>query len=213
MEWLLNHVTSEWQQLKAAPFAFMWLFFLGCFIGIVFAGTLYRSQITLKDAQLADKDAHLARYKVALGIETASQGVLIGLSNEEMRAKAINTAAKLRAFDVASRNVYNDTMKGVSDPHDQAERRQQIEQMRSDEFDRSLKADAINVDTELRRRLGPKALASIVGLPTTFYATANKDAPVGMVTLVASAASGWSSAFVGTLADGIERMAQVLPAK
>ena len=81
----------------------------------------------------------------------------------------------------------------------------------SDEFDRKLKADSNLVDNELRRRLGPQAVASIVGVPPSVFSASDKAA-VSIIGMMPSG-MGMSAGFAGTLADSIEQMARLLPAK
>ena len=159
----------------------------------------------------SDKDGLLARYRVALGIDKPSQGSLIELTNEEMRAKAMSTAAALREFTVSLRNQTDSAVAGAKDDKDKAERSFRILKEMSDEFDRKLKADSNLVDNELRRRLGPQAVASIVGVPPSVFSASDKAAfsIIGMM----PSGMGMSAGFAGTLADSIEQMARLLPAK
>lgn len=46
------------------------------------------------ETEASAKDGEVHRYKVALGLEAASKGNLIELTNDELRIKSINTAAR-----------------------------------------------------------------------------------------------------------------------
>jgi hypothetical protein len=201
---LLQILRDERDVIAGAPFLSSVLVGLGFVIGYAVAVWYFKGR-------LIEKEGLLARYRVALGLDPRSRGVLIELTNEEMRAKAMTTAAGLRAFEVGMRNELESAARGARNEQDKADRTRHILRDSSDEFDRKLKADAVNVDTELRRRLGPQALASIGGLPPTFYTT-SEGAPVGIHSLIPSG-SGMSAGFAGVLADGIEQMACLLPSK
>lgn len=153
------------------------------------------------------------QVQVALGVEKASSGALIELTNTEMKAKASTTSARLRnlyqSLERQSRQIQALKNSGAIDEKAAAERSFAITREVSEEFDRTLRADAINVDNELRRRLGPQAVASIVGLPRSFF-SASDGAPIGVLGLLPSG-TGMSAGFLGVLADGIDQMAQLLP--
>jgi hypothetical protein len=151
---ILQYLEREWSRVKDAPVVFVVLTLLGISTGWYLASFYYQGR-------LAEKDGLLARYRVALGIDKPSQGNLIELTNEEMRAKAMSTAAALREFTVSLRNQTNSAVVGAKDDKDKAERSFRVLKEMSDEFDRKLKADSNLVDNELRRRLGPKAVASL----------------------------------------------------
>ena len=75
----------------------------------------------------------------------------------------------------------------------------------SDDFDRRLRGEAVNLDNELRRRLGPSAAASIVGVPPSFY-SASDGAAIGVHSLVTTGGTRMSINFACVFADGIEQM-------
>jgi len=201
---LLHYIQREWAHVKDAPLVFVVLLILGTTTGWYIASVYYQGRI-------ADKDGLLARYRVALGIDRPSQGSLIELTNKEMRAKAMSTAAALREFTVSLRNQTDSAVAGAKDDKDKAERSFRILKAMSDEFDRKLKADSNLVDNELRRRLGPEAVASIVGVPPSVFSASDKAA-VSIIGMMPSG-MGMSAGFAGTLADSIEQMARLLPAK
>jgi hypothetical protein len=202
MDWLLGQLRAESELMLKAPFAFAVFVVFGFFLGYVVATWYY-------SGRMADQDGQLARYRVALGLDNRSDGALITLTNEELRAKAMATVEALRAFNIALRNETESATRGAKDDKDRGERSMRVLKNKSDDFDRTLKADAVNIDTELRRRLGPKAVASIVGVPPSFF-SASDGAPIGVTSLLPSG-SGMSAGFAGVLADGIEQMARVLP--
>jgi hypothetical protein len=166
-------------------------------------------------ASLQDRDNTIHRLKVALGIDKASDGALIELSNAELKARAASITAKIRALMAEM----DDRMKAIDSAHGSApidqkqinEAKMSVDNDIGAEFERGLRADTINVDTELRRRLGPKALASVVGISPTLY-TAGDHAAVGLMGVMTSAGPGWVAAgLMPVLATGIDQMAAQLP--
>ena len=111
---LLHYIQREWARFKDAPLVFVALLILGITAGWSLASLYYQGRI-------ADKDGLLARYRVALGIDKPSQGSLIELTNEEMRAKAMSTAAALRELTVSLRNQTDSAVAGAKDDKDKAE--------------------------------------------------------------------------------------------
>jgi hypothetical protein len=204
MEWLLKYLKDEADQIMRAPLAFVVFVLFGFILGYVVATWYYEKRLT-------EQEGTIGRYRVALGLDKPSAGNLIDLSNSELKKMAENMAGRLRAFDVGTRNATQSAVAGSKDEKDKGERTMRVLRDRSDEFDRTMRSDAILLDTELRRRLGPQALASIVGLPPTFY-SASDNAPVGIMSLLSSN-TGMSAGFVAVLADGLDQMAKLLPDK
>jgi len=201
---LIAFVQQQWTQLMTAPAAFILLLVIGVGAGFSAGGWYYRDRID-------EKNGLISRYRVALGLDKSNEGNLIELNNEEMRAKAMTTASALREFAVSLRNQTESAVAGAKDDKDKATRSFRILKEMSDEFDRKLKADSNLVDNELRRRLGPKAVASIVGVPPSVFSASDRAA-VSIVGMMPSG-TGMSAGFAGTLADSIEQMARLLPAK
>lgn len=204
MDWLFDQLRQETGLILKSPISFAVFVAFGVVCGYAIATWYYTGRLT-------EHEGLIARYRVALGIDASSQGNLIELTNEEMRAKAMTTASALREFAIGVRNETNSALVGAKDEKDKAERSFRILRDKSDEFDRKMKADTINVDTELRRRLGPKAVASIVGVTPSLF-SASDGAPVNPIGIFPSG-MGMSAGFAGTLADGIEQMARLLPVK
>lgn len=202
MEWIFEQLRRESELILKTPFAFVAFSLIGLMLGYAVATWYY-------NGRLVEKEGLVARYRVALGLDKPSQGNLIELTNEEMHAKAMTTVAALREFTISLRNQSDSAVTGARDEKEKAERSFRIMKEMSDEFDRKLKADTNLVDNELRRRLGPKAVASIVGVPPSIF-SASDHAAVSIVGMMPSG-MGMSAGFAGTLADGIEQMARLLP--
>jgi hypothetical protein len=76
----------------------------------------------------------------------------------------------------------------------------------SQEFDTNMKADFLNANNEVMRRLDPKAIASVVRGP--IFSDAETGTPIGM----ASLSSGqFEASFLCTYSDQLEQMAKLLP--
>jgi hypothetical protein len=161
---------------------------------------------------LEEKDGQLSRYRVALGIDKASPGALIELNNEELRAKALATAANLHAICISFRGKTESLQKELAasklNDKEKADRTFALMKEESDEFDQTTRTDAAIVEIELRQRLSPEAKASIVGLPPAFRGTDGGLLPLMNI----MSGSGMDAAFICVDGDGIEAMAKLLPA-
>ena len=152
---VLAHLKSESKVIAKAPVAFVVFLALGVGLGYLVATWYY-------NGRMADQDGLLARYRVALGIDKASQGVMIELTTEELRSKALTTASALREFALGTRNEMESQSRDAKDEQDRGRRTMAVLKRRSDMFDRRLKADTVLVDTELRA--APEAWASSGGI-------------------------------------------------
>lgn len=182
----------------SAPTAIVLLVATGLAIGYGSARVLHR-------ARLDDRAARLASDRVAPGIDAATEGALVELTNQELKAKAAATVAALRAFYLETRTQEDAANASATDDTDRAERYAGVRRRRSDAFDRALRIDAVHVDQELRRRLGRTAMASIV-LPRAFYQSGS-GALLDAAAVVPDG-TGMSAGFAGVLADAIEQMAE-----
>lgn len=207
---ILEWVRGEWSVLKSAPFSFVG----SLLVGLALASWYYHGQIVAVKEQLNTKDGQIGRYRVALGIDPASQGALIELNNRELQAKAFATVIRLRdmcsSLQKKSEAIQVQLHRGMIDEKARYERIDAMNKELSNDFMRNLRADAFNVDNELRRRLGPQAVAAIIGI--TPSVVADDGTRVDILTLVMRGvdAPGFSVGFVCTLADGVEQMAKLL---
>ncbi len=174
----------------------------------------YSGQVAALREQIGTKDGEIGRYRVALGIDPASKGALIELKNQELQAKAATTVRNLREFcftlEKRSAEIQVQSNTGKIDKKASIERQMALDRDLSEQFVRGLRSDAFNVDNELRRRLGPQAVAAIVGVSPSIVA--DDGTRLDILTLVMSGnMPGFSVEFTCTLADGIEQMAKLLP--
>lgn len=198
--------------LRGAPFSFVTLAVL-CLAGGIGVGTWHSSgQIDALKEQLNTRDGEAKRYRVALGIDEASKGVLIELTNEELLAKTSTTVTKLRdtCFSLRRTTTQLDAEMsgGKIDAKEKWQRLWALNKGFSEQFAKNLRADSFNLDNELRRRLGPAAVAAIVGVPPSVFA--NNGAPIDIVGL-STGGMGFDVGFTCTIADSIEQMAKLVP--
>jgi hypothetical protein len=212
---IADYIKAEWSVLKTAPFTFVTLSVL--WLGAGFAGGMlyYSGQVGSLHEQIGTKDGEIGRYRVALGIDPASKGALIELTNQELQAKSATTVRNLRALCSTRRNreeeVQREVDAGKVTKKEQWNRRVAIDKELGEQFVRDSRADAFNVDNELRRRLGPQAVAAIIGITPSLVA--DDGTRIDITTLAASGdVPGFDVFFTCILADAIEQMAKLLPA-
>ncbi len=196
--WLLEQLKSRWEVITKDPIAFFLLAAVGVVIGYASASWYFSRRltdrddlITSKNETIATKDGQLGRYRVALGIDKPSQGNLIELTNEEMRAKALSTVAAMREFTISLRRQTDSATVNVKEESERARKAFQVMKEMSDEFDRTLKADSNLVDNELRRRLGRQAVAAIVGVPPSIISASDNTARRGYISGLCWHIGGW----------------------
>jgi hypothetical protein len=148
-----------------------------------------------------------------LGIDKASAGALIELTNEELRAKSLVTASRVRELCIAygrrKDEIALQVESGKISKKGAWEREQTVAREISDEFDRGLRSDFANLNNELWRRLDPKVAASVVMGPILH--DANTGTPIAMSSLPFHA-MGIEATLLCTYADQIEQLAKLLPA-
>ena len=200
---ILGTIKGEARTIRAAPFSFFVFVIIGVSLGYG-ASTWYYSK------QISDRDAQIGRYRVALGIDKGSASALVELSNSELAAKAISSASSVRTLCFAFQKreaLLGSATAGSKKQQDEWRKADNaLMQGVSDEFDRDLKADFVNANNEVIRRLDPKSLGGVVRFP--IWRDAETGAPVGMPSLM----SGELEApFLCSYADQLEQMAKLLP--
>lgn len=206
----LQGIKNEWPKVRKAPWSFAVLSLAvgGAVFAIVtwyYAGridTLQTQVKSLTDA-VALKDQEIARLRVVAGLAEASKGILVSLSNVELKAKTANLVAKLREFEGDFSRSFDAAIKGgiPEQPH-------LVLRSYHQRFQRDLRPDAANLDVELRRRLDPRALAAAI--PNI------SPAPIdGVLFSIESLATMTkeSAAFAGMLAATLDQMQRMLPEK
>lgn len=215
MEKFFEFLRKEGKALSAAPLSFVLLsgFY---FAGGLAVGTLYFSErIASMREQLTAKEGLIGCYRVALSIDPASQGALTELSHDELRAKALSTIARLRDMCQSLRFQQEQiaeqfNAKIISDDR----RRALVEAIRKEvgkQFVRTLRADASNVDNELRRRLGPTTVGAIPTISPNILST--DGATVDLLNLMPSGTPVIDDVIIRVLGDSIEQVAKLLPSE
>jgi hypothetical protein len=212
---LLEHILREWSVLKGAPASFIILVALSISAGLGIGAWHYSGRISEMETQVSTTNGEIHRYKVALGLEAASRGNLIELTNDELRVRALSTAAKLREVCTSLRERDEAAAKAEAKAVHKLDQKEKflrgVARMKSasDEIDRTVRTDTALIDNELRRRLSPKAIATIVGLSPSMYDAAT-GSPIDILALVTSTGGGFSTSMC-VLSNGIEQMAKILP--
>lgn len=200
---LWDYIKAELAVLKQAPVSFVGLVVISIAAGVGIGTWHYSERLDAQDSQIK-------RYRVALGIDSASKGALVELNNEELALRAQSIVAKLREFNsrldarIEAVQKLNEASKVGKE---QAFKDQQaVMQQVSQEFDSNLASDAYNVDSELQKRLSPEATAHIIRVPSL---TSDSGGHIAITALLRG--TGFDALFIRTLADEIEQMAKLLP--
>jgi hypothetical protein len=161
-----DYIRQEGAVLKKAPLAFVGL-------AIVFFGVGIAVAHWYDSDKLNDKDDQLRRYRVALGVEPGSPNALVELTNPELKSKALLVSSSVQAlceqFNKRSAEIKAQLDAKKIDEKGANDRQQALMKDISAQFDHNLRADALNVHSELLRRLDPKAAAAVcdsLSLPT-----------------------------------------------
>jgi hypothetical protein len=210
---LFEYVKGEWEVLKEAPLAFILLLAIGVISGVGIGEWRDSGRMDSLQEQIKERDGQISRYRVALGIDKASQNSLIDLTNEELKVKADNTIGKLRQM-YASFQKRSEDLKKQQDANKISERAaadHEIALMRevANEFDATLRSDYLLTENELLRRLDPKATAAVVRIPLFDAATGT---PISIFTLAPTAGSFVETGILPMLADEMEQLSKLLPA-
>jgi hypothetical protein len=202
---LIEHIQKEWAVLKGAPISFVVLAVLCIITGIGIGSWHYGEKIDEKDGQIG-------RYRVALGIDSASKGALIELNNEELQSKTMNTASKLRdfckTFEKRTAEITSEMTVGKIDKETFVERTLTVERQLSEEYHKDLRSDFLNLNNELLRRLDPKVSASVIRGP--IFADAHTGTPIARGSFLPER-MGIEIPYLCVDADQIEQLAKLLP--
>jgi hypothetical protein len=214
LQQIAEYIKTEWSVLKNAPFTFVTLSVLWLGAGIGVGMFYYGGQIALLHEQIESKTEEIGRYRVALGVDPTSKGILVELTNQELKAKSATVVLNLRAFCSELHRKGDEIQAELNakkmDEKAAYDQKPAFDKRLSDNFVTGFRADTFNVDNELRRRLGPAAVNSIVGVSPSLVA--DNGAPLDILTITISGSSpGFMVEFTCTLADSIEQMAKLLP--
>ncbi|HEV2549010.1 MAG TPA: hypothetical protein VGU20_16835 [Stellaceae bacterium] len=174
-------------------------------------GWRYSGIIANKDSEIATLQGQIARYRVAIGIDPATPSALLQLTNKELQSKAETIVGRLRGLFLTYTTQLAD-IRALPGLDDQArrQRKEAVERDLDQQYITNLRSDAYNVDFELRRRLGPAAVAGIIGIsPSVVAADGTRINILQLTTAVNFPA--FDLGFLSVLADGIQQMARLLP--
>jgi hypothetical protein len=212
---IVNYIVKEWRVIRQAPVTFIGAGLV--MLGLIWGAMQWRyvGIIENKGSAILSLRDENGRLRVALGL-TPAQSALISLSNAELKAKAATVVSKLNEIAREDRNESESIKRlpNLTDVQRQA-RQEEMEKELDQDFIRDVRSEAFNVDTELRRRLGPKGTAAIVGIGPTV--TARDGTQVSILQLAMTGSAGALPAFdlgyIPTLSLGIDQMAKMLPDK
>jgi hypothetical protein len=197
---LLEKIRQEGHVIKTAPFSFLVFLVVGCCFGYAASTWFYAKQIT-------DRDQDIHRYRIALGIDKGSVNALVELNNEELQGKALNIATKARdlcfSFQKRAEQISPAVKGNKKEEKENFDRNMALMKEVGQEFDHDMKADFLNANNEVMRRLDPKALASVVRGP--IFSDAETGTPIGMASLTPDQ---FEAPFLCTYADQLEQMAK-----
>lgn len=148
---------------------------------------------------------------MALGVDPATPNALLSLNNKELKAKSASVVVKLREIDKENRDQQAAIMKLPNlDEQKKYERIDALLKELDEQYVKDIKSDAFNLDFELRRRLGPRAVAGIVGITPSVIARDGTRIDILQLATITNFPPV-DLGFVTTLANGIEQMAKLLP--
>ena len=141
---------------------------------------------------------------------------LSALSNAELKEKAATIVSRLN--EIAKEHLDETSAinkkKGLNDAQRQA-LQEQMEKELNQDFIHDVRSDAFNVNSELRRRLGPKGTAAIVGIGPTVTSREGTQIDIDQLGMIGigEAMPSFDLALIPTLSLGIDQMAKMLPDK
>ncbi len=206
MQTVWEYIRKERAALKRAPLSFAGLAVV-CLAAGIGVGRWHYSE------RLETKDGQIQRYRVALRIDKAGGNALMELTNSELKAKSLNTASNVRdlcqAFEKRMQDIKQPSKGNDAEAKAFEEKRQALMREVSDEYDRNLRADFLNANNELLRRLDSKAVASVIRNRPVF-SDADTGTPVGLPSLLPSG-TGMEAFWLCQFADEVEQLAKLLP--
>lgn len=211
---LLDRLRREWENVVRAPWSFATVTVVAFVLAYLAAAGYYSSVVASLREQTSAQSGEISRLRVAMGIDATSKGAMVELTNEELKGKSRTVILDLRQFCSEYQRKYAEIQAELDakkiDEKAASDQKDAFDKRLSDTFVTKYRADTFNVDNELRRRLGPDSVNSIVGVSRSI--TADNGAQVDLLSVAISSGSpGFTVGFTCTLADSIEQMAQLLP--
>jgi hypothetical protein len=205
-----DHIKQEVAVIKSAPLAV--ILFSGVGMGI--ATWYFAGQIASLKEQINAQDGQIRRYRVALGIDKASRGAMVELTNWELRAMALNIVPKVRDL-CSSLAKRSEAIRPSLQSNNPATKRQGFERLQalsrevSEQYDRAFRSDRVLLNNEILRRLDRNAAAVVIRVPLF---DAETGTPLSFSTLMGSTGVGVIDAGMMCMAaDETEQLAKLLP--
>jgi hypothetical protein len=207
---MLEKLKEQAHIIKTAPYAFILFLMAGGGVAYFLSNEHFSGEISALRAAIGAKESEISRYRVALGIDPASQGALVELNDQELALRAQSIVSKLRelasALDFKLEQIQEQARAGKIRKERVGEEKFRVEKEVAQDFDSNLASDAHNIDNELRRRLDPKAIDHIVRVPGLI----SSGTRIPLTELFRG--SGFDTFWFRGLANEIEQMAKLLPA-
>lgn len=210
-----KHLEAQALAIKTAPIPF----FAAIIVAVIFIWTAiwlamdwrYSAIIESKDAKITTLSDENARIRVALGVDPATPNALLSLNNKELKAKTMSVVAKLREIDRQNQDQQAAIMKLPNlDEQKKNDRIDALLKELDQQYVKDIKSDAFNLDFELRRRLGPQAVAGIVGITPSIVARDGTRIDILQLATMSNFPPV-DLGFVTPLAYGLEQMVKLLP--
>ena len=219
MQKLFDYISKEWAVLRQAPGSFIGLAVVCLIVGFGAGLMYYSEQIETVKGRLEAANGQIGRYRVALGIDKASEGALVELNSKELALKAERIVAQMRELSRNYESRLEQLRKAQASEKSKKKDDLFAEQMRvmtevSRDFDENLASDALNVENELHKRLTPEALSHVVRVPALIEirpdgTRAPEGGRVTFLGLMRGMPMG--AMLISLLANEIEQMAKLLP--
>ena|SRR5579862_2933227 len=213
---LFDYIAKEWAVLKQAPFTFIGLTVVSVLGGFAVGMLYYSGQLGSAKEQINAKDSQINRYRVALGIEKASKGALVELTNEELRTMALGIATKTHDLCSYLRKE-SEPLQSDLNSKDARKKTQAFERLRAissevaERYNNTLRSDRVLANNELLRRLDKKAAGAVVRVPLF---DAETGAQISILSLFGPTGNGvMDSGMMCMAADETEQLAKLLPIK
>jgi hypothetical protein len=211
-ETFVKYILQQLDVIRNAPIPFATSVFVAAILIWLAMSWGYGRIIENKESHISILTAENERYRVALSLAAATPSALLKLTDKELQAKSLNVVTRLRGL-ISINDTQTRAIQNLPDKGDEA-KKSLIESLQRDldqQFLDGLKSDAFNVDFELRRRLGPRAVAGVVGIAPSIVARDGTRINLLTLALGGSEVPVFDLGFMPTLATGIEQMAKLLP--
>jgi hypothetical protein len=204
-----EYIKAELVVLKGAPLSVLGLAIAFCLLGVGVGEWHYGERLEAKDEQIH-------RYRVSLGIDKASSNAMVELTNKELQEKAESLVSKTRSlcdvFHKKDANLEAQLEKRKASEDEHSKEHNALAREYSEQFDRTVRSDFLNVENEILGRLDPKATAAVMkaGPPLSNEATGSR---FGLSTLLSAVGSefGTEAVFLCQTANELEQLSKLLP--